>query len=476
MTPRGERDRQPVPAAPAPGAEPPDAAFARWARENAHAVERAAPGGADGDLEPLRAIIGLSPVVSFGEGLHGAAEPLEFRNRLFRFLVETMGFTAIALESGITEGFLVNRYVLGGPGDLGEIVARGFTAGFDRMPQNVELVRWMREYNADAAHCRKVEFYGMDVPGSPDEMQGTLFVALDYLGARDAALAGSLRARIEDLVPKLKLDRRSDAPGQYTELDQTERDRLTATIADVVAALAIHENEYARATAGREFALAYRAAVAARQVDDYLRQLPVGWKPADGLQGLAGTVASADRAKADNVDWIRRQLGPEGRLLLFAHRDHLAGSMSTIRIPPQIAAWTLPPMVGMYLRRRYGNDLVTIGHLFASEALRRGESGTRASAGTIEARLAELPPSDFVLDLRTAPPPVASWLATPHELFGVVPYNTTIPGEAYDAVFFSRQVGLAIPWTDDQDDLEREKERFLAGERDPAPPQGDRLG
>ncbi|MBK8597842.1 MAG: erythromycin esterase family protein [Holophagales bacterium] len=420
-------------------------AFAEWARANAHAIECGTPGGTDTDLEPLRAIIGQAPVVSFGEGLHGGAEPLDFRNRLFRFLVENLGFTAIAIESGITEGFEVNRWVLGGPGDLGEVVARGFTAGFDRMPQNVELVRWMREYNANPAHRRKVEFYGMDVPGSPDDMQRTLFVALDYLGARDAALAASLRTRIEDLVPKLKLDRRSDAPGQYTELDQAQRDRLTATVADVIAALAIHENEYARATTDRDFALAHRAAVAARQVDEYLRQLPIGWKPADGFQGLAGTVASADRAKADNVDWIRRQLGPEGRLLLFAHRDHLAGSMSTIRIPPQIAAWTLPPMVGMYLRRRYGKELVTIAHLFASEAIRRGEPGTRAAAGTIEARLAELPHRYAVLDLHTATPQVASWLATPHELFGVMPYNTTIPWEAWDAVFFSQEVGPAVP-------------------------------
>jgi erythromycin esterase len=417
-------------------------AFAKWARVNAHAIERVIPGGPDTDLEPLRAIIGQAPVVSFGEGLHGGAEPLDFRNRLFRFLVETMGFTAIAIETGITEGFDVNRWVLGGPGELAEVVARGFTAGFDRMPQNVELVRWMREYNA--AHRRKVEFYGMDVPGSPDDMQRTLFVALDYLASRDAALAGSLRARIEDLVPKLKLDRRSDAPGQYTELGQAERDRLTATVADVVAALAIHENEYASATSDRDFALAHRAAVAAHQVDDYLRQLPIGWKPAEGYQGLAGTVASADRAKADNVDWIRRQLGPEGRVLLFAHRDHLAGSMSTIRIPPQIPAWTLPPMVGMYLRRRYGKELVTIAHLFGNEAIRRGEPGTRATAGTIEALLAELPHRFAVLDLHTAPPPVASWLATPHELFGVMPYNTTIPGEAWDAVFFTQEVGPAI--------------------------------
>jgi len=111
----------------------------------------------------------------------------------------------------------------------------------------------------------------------------------------------------------------------------------------------------------------------------------------------------------------------------------------------------------MYLKRRYGADLVTIAHLFASEAIRPGEPGTRAATGTIEARLADVPERYFLLDLHTAPSPVTSWLMTPHELFGIMPYNTTIPGEAYDAVFFSQQVGPAIPWADDPGGLEASK-------------------
>ncbi|MGH6932330.1 MAG: erythromycin esterase family protein [Dongiaceae bacterium] len=255
-----------------------DAAFADWARSNAHAIDHLTLGGSDADLEPLRRIIGDAHLVAFGEGLHGGAEPVEFRNRLFRFLVEHMGFTAIAIESGITPCFEVNRYVLGGPGELDEVMSRGFTF-FGDLPQNFELVRWMRQYNSDPANSRKLEFYGTDVSGGADNMQSTLFVALDYLRERDAALAASLRDRIKDVAPKLRLNRRIAAPDQYTELDAVQRDGLTATIADLVTALAIHENEYAAATSHLEFELAHRAAIAARQVDAYLRQVPIGWTP-----------------------------------------------------------------------------------------------------------------------------------------------------------------------------------------------------
>ena len=55
--------------------------------------------------------------------MHGAHEPLAFRNRLFRFLVERMGFTAIALESGFTESISARSFIEGGEGNA-ETAAR----------------------------------------------------------------------------------------------------------------------------------------------------------------------------------------------------------------------------------------------------------------------------------------------------------------------------------------------------------------
>lgn len=432
-----------------------ESAIDAWARTHAHPIDRLTAGDhdnvsatdadADADLQPLRQIIGNAHLVSFGEGLHGGAEPLDFRNRLFRFLVEQMGFTAIVLESGITPGFGVNRYVLGGDGELADVVSSGLSFGFSALLQNLELVRWMRAYNDRPSTTHKAEFYGMDIPGEPENMQGTLFVALGYLAERDAILAAALCARIEDLVHQLRFNRMATAPLQYTGLDAAQRDRLSATINDLIAALSFHEVEYTAASSDREFSIAHRAAIAARQVDDYLRQVPIGWTPSLGHTGLHGTVAAADAAKADNVDWIRRQMRPDSRILLFAHRDHLAGARSTIRLPCHFEAWTLPPMVGEYVQLRYGADHVRIAHLFASEAIRPGEAATQAAAGSFEARLASLGLPNFLLDLRTAPPAVKAWLHQRHELFGVMPWNTTVLGEAHDAVLFSQHVRAVEP-------------------------------
>lgn len=148
--------------------------FQAWARRSldplstvAHPFATTVSGAELEYLKPLGNMIGNATVVSFGEGMHGGAQPLEFRNLLFRYLVEKLGFTTIAIESGITESDGVNQYVSGGPGDLNKVVDQGFSWTFNAYPQEASLVQWMRDYNADPHHFRKIQFYGFDMPGSP---------------------------------------------------------------------------------------------------------------------------------------------------------------------------------------------------------------------------------------------------------------------------------------------------------------------
>ncbi len=79
----------------------------------------------------------------------------------------------------------------------------GFSHGFGKFEANRELVEWMRHYNADPAHQRKLQFYGFDSPTdvpSTDSPRQTLHVVLDYLSSVDEALAQEYRSRIEPLL------------------------------------------------------------------------------------------------------------------------------------------------------------------------------------------------------------------------------------------------------------------------------------
>jgi hypothetical protein len=106
-------------------------------------------------------------------------------------------------------------------------------------------------------------------------------------------------------------------------------------------------------------------------------------------------------------------------------------------MPPVIDHWQLPPMVGEMLRRRWAPDLVSIAHFFASESM--GAETHQAGPSTLEGLLNQLPGDRLLLDWRGAPPAVTRWLSDRHEFFGVPPLNTTVPAEAHDAVFFTRQ-------------------------------------
>jgi erythromycin esterase len=354
----------------------------------------------------------------------------------------------------MVEGLGVHDYVTSGEGDLERVVAAGFTNGFNRLPQETSLVQWMRAYNADPKHARKIQFYGLDVSASEDgNTKAPLNGALAYLDQVDPKAAAALRAPISALLPRLNFSRFSDAPNHYTHLSQAERDRVTATIADMITIFKVNEASYTAATSERAYQRAYHTAIGARQVDDYVRRVPVGWTPKSGMVAVMGSVAMADRIKVDNLRWILQEQGANGKVLLFAHRDHLATALVTVNapqpnpyhLPPVLPQ---PPMMGMYLPPLFGKNLVTIANLKGQD-----DSGCKAprpppSPSSLEGLLASLNTPFFLLDLRPAPSAVATWLRQSRTLYGIDFPDSLEVGRAFDIVFFSQRVTPAVPCSD----------------------------
>src|SRR5262245_16136683 len=149
-------------------------------------------------LDPSVELLGL------GEALHGGEDILILRNRLFQRLVETHGYSAIAVESSFPRGRVVNEYIAGrGSAAYEAVQDSGFSHGFGQFEANRELVEWMRQYNAAPSQRAKLRFYGFD---SPTEMYGTdspshvLHFALDYLASIDRNSGQKRRERIDALL------------------------------------------------------------------------------------------------------------------------------------------------------------------------------------------------------------------------------------------------------------------------------------
>ncbi|MFT7773094.1 erythromycin esterase family protein [Roseateles sp.] len=366
---------------------------------------------------PLRAMIGPARLVSLGEGLHGAHEPIEFRNALFAWLVGQLGFRAIALESALSSGLAIDTFVQGGPGDADQVVARGISSGLHVFPQQARLVRWMRAFNERCAAGDRLSFHGIDTSPLAD--------ALELALARiDGPAAGALRERVQPLRSGFEVDRMSPEPRGYTALDGAQREALGACVAEL---------------ATRVEAAAPVLARALRQAELYLRQFPPGWSAAQGSAGIWGSVAASDLGKAVNVEQLLRQ---QERVLLFSHLGHASTLPVSIRLGADTVA--LPEMMGAHLRRRCGSgELLTIGHLLADNQCQPAVG--IAPADSLEGRLATLGHEAFLLDLRQAPPEALAELqVAPHPLHGQLPVHQLSPGLGIDIIYFTRRATPAL--------------------------------
>lgn len=436
-------------AAPSAAQAPADSAtFIRWARSAAHPIASLDPAHDDWrDLEPLGRALAGARVVALSEAVHMGHEPLAFRNRLFRYLVEKQGFTAIAIESGVSESRIAHRYAAGAAVTRQAAVDSGFTWQFEHAPENGQLVDWIRQWNRVPGHHR-VNFYGFDVPGSPGNMsaarrmQTGLDETLAYLATVDAEAAAALRGR---LATFLDLDRHK-VVDLYAALPDSTRDRITAAIADLGSLLERNGPVYASRSSDDDYRWGLRHAAGARQMDGWLRRIPVGFTPTPGQAPAWFWDATEvrDRAQAENVQWVLDQEGPGARILIYAAVFHI--STRPVPGPGRASAGSLT--AGVHLRKALGRSLVTIGNLLGSGSwgcdrfifpiTPRNEPSMDRWAGGIGV-------PNYWLDLRIAPPGLADWLARPQPFGGGRDIFELEPARAFDLIAYYERVGPVCP-------------------------------
>lgn len=405
-----------------------DEAFLAWAQAKAIPLEDCASIGSAPSYANIAGTIGNARLVALGEPVHGAHEPLAFRNCLFRYLVEERGFTAIAIESGLHESRSLHEFVAGGPGQLRELARTGFTWGFWRYPENIELLEWMRDYNLDPRHRRKIAFYGIDMSGGDASGEWarariTLDTGLAFLARAAPAKSSRVRAALSPFLGGFT------APGNR-DLSVGDRDRLRSAIGDMVRFFDTNRKALIAATSPEDYDWAHQNMVAARQLE---MLFAVSAPPGAGT-GIPPEAyredAARDAAMAENALWVLRQEGPQGRILLFAHSGHVMNEHT------RGGVWSAypkaPAAMGFHLRRALGPKLLLLGMVSATRAL---DSGDRT--GSIDASLAAIGQRQFLLDLRSPPDFVTKWLARERSLS--VNYDTEqliVPRRAFDAFIY----------------------------------------
>jgi len=349
-------------------------------------------------------------LLGLGEPLHGGEDVLILRNRLFQYLVEAHGYSAIAIESSFPRASVVDAYVAGrGAAAYYEAVQdSGFSHGFGHLDANRDLVEWMRRYNADPSHPVTLRFYGFD---SPTEMTGTdsprraLHVVLDYLASLDPASGQEYRRRVDAFLgddaawenPAAMMD-----PAQAIGLSPAAT-ALRIETEDLMSELHARRPELVAKGDGDRYGEAVQHATVARQLLTYHAALA---RPSDDR--LVRLLGIRDALMADNLAYIVARERGRGKVLTFAHNGHLQRGRAHWQLGADLQTWW---PVGAHLAVMFGPRYVAIG---AAVGVSEANGIGQPEAGTLEARLTAAPgPARFIPTHRGHGLPAADIAALP---------------------------------------------------------------
>lgn len=372
---------------PAPPPRPSDAEIISSLAAQAMPLTTLEPERGLHDLAPLRAMIGDARIVAVGEATHGSREFFLVRHRLLELLVGELGFTVLAIEGGWSDAWALDDYVVDGKGDpLAALSDLYYWA--PNTEEMVTVVRWMRRYNQDRSHKRKLRLQGFDVEFTPHAVAAVLaFLAKVDPKAVSAAA---------DLLSPL---RAVTAENTYAELAPAELERTRQGVASLVARFDSERTRWIARSSEKAWTLARQHATMIQRTE--------------ALYRTPGGVVGRDAAMADNVQWIVQHEPPGTKIVLWAHNSHIAAQ-----------ALELSDM-GERLRARYGKDYFAIGVTFGTGSFRAydwSQGGRPQNAGVGSITLGPTPPTGFeaalglarlplfALDLRAVSGPFGAWL------------------------------------------------------------------
>ena len=365
-------------------------------------------------------------------------------NRLIRYAVTQLGFTAVALETGLTTSKRLYDHVLGKTTETESAVKEAFSYGFGALPENLELIQWLRSYNATQPPERRVRLYGIDLTGQEfPYAYRSVEAVLTFLDHTDPDLGHELRKQCADVIPVFRSDK-------YVKLTPAEKDAITGKIQDMAALIRRERIPLTVATSRDDYEWALRQALNAAQDDAFLRshpqfefelllKSPEKFPPTEWEHNLE----MRDLAMADNLRWVQQREGSRGKILFFAHDAHVQTSphiwLSRPVTPPLQPYLRLRP-AGMYLRSALDRDMVVIGTYFGHGT---GFPIERAplppdTAG-MDSLLGSLSVPRFIMDLRELPAAgiLHEWFQVAHETRnGNFSIFMVAPIEAYDAIIF----------------------------------------
>lgn len=308
----------------------------RWIRHNAIPLRTVINGNGFDDLQPLKKIIGSAHLVALGEATHGTREFFQLKHRMLEFLVNEMGFTVFGIEASMPEAFNINEYVLTGKGDPEKALASLYNWVWNT-EEVLDMIKWMKSYNADPLHTKKVKFYGFDMQSPSLAVK----VTLQNLRKIDQVQAETLEKPLAILANPFT------AP-DFVLLPKGKKDEAAAAIRTILKFFDEHKSDFInRGIASEWDIMRQQAIIVAQHIESKMNT--------SGFINLDPVVR--DKSMSDNIRWILDHEGEGTKMVIWAHNLHVATHT----------------IMGNNLCKMFGNDMFVFGFAFNQGSFQAAE-------------------------------------------------------------------------------------------------------
>lgn len=364
------------------------------------------------DLEPLRQVIGKASVVGLGETIHTSGGYYRMKHRVFRFLVEKMGFRVFAFESPWENAEKVARYVATCKGNAGDALTQGLF-GVWASEEVRELAQWMCDWNRTHRKPKdRLHFFGFDIQ-QPKQDGPALIAFLSRIGIpEDDPVADGIR-QCEGVERDL-----------FPEIPEEAHTRCMDALSWIETHFARNGKAIVRQTSKADFEWAKIRLVGLR-----------GWEY-QMFYPDSRSYTGRDEAMAYAFQVIRKLRHPRAKVAVWAHNSHISHA-------PHPLNGGIP--MGMFLTNSLGRSYVNLG-LAAREVSIDWPGGLGCGPQPLGPNAAEevfhgVGQGDLLIDLDV---PGAEPLLTPGAVY-TLGARRMVPRQHFDGVLYLEESPKMTP-------------------------------
>jgi len=378
-------------------------------------------------LDAISDLVGSASIVAIGESRHDTREQFLIKATIVKILITEFDYRTLVLEESFPHALSLDEYVTTGRGDIRSSLTSLAGWYLWDTEEMVDLLRWIREYNASVADDEMVRVLGMDVT-APFKGIASVASFAEVLDPDGGWLSRDFGADLHegDFWPTT-LDR-------YRLLDDQRSSLIGKNLDDLakLVSTAVSENEVGSASN-----------VSLMQIQAEIGQLGHSMFEAESFAEIG---ARREHGMARAIEWIDNEIAGSGKMIIWTHNLHAA---KTTFLMPQMGSETFTPM-GVLLSRSYGSKYRAIGGTFGagyySPEFPPGERTFLATdRSTVDGMMSELTEHEFLLVFRrdTMLGETIQWYSEEREWRMQDSTAFLSPFEGFDAIYFVPYVSRA---------------------------------